>query len=155
MAQEATMRRFIAAVGLVLVLAAPARAQEWTPEQEELWEWEKACWAAQDLAAIMPCFHEDFVGWGINSTVPTTKEDRRPYFARGFETEETTFLALKPLSVVIRGDFAVLIYLATTTGRDLSTGEETTTTQRWTDVAMRESGRWSWIADHGGAVSDD
>lgn len=147
------MRLFIAAAGLVLVIAAPARAQQWTAEQEALWEWEEACWAAQSLEAIMPCFHDDFVGWGIDSTVPTTKEDRRPYFARGFETEETTFLALKPLSLMIRGDFAVVIYLATTTTRDLKTGEETTTTQRWTDVAVREGGRWSWIGDHGGTVS--
>ena len=149
------MRRFAATLGLLLVLAAPARAQEWNPGQQELWAWEKACWEAQDLAALMPCFHEDFVGWGINSTVPTTKEDRRPYFARGFESEETIFLALKPLHLMIRGDFAVVIYLSTVTSRDLKTGEETTTTQQWTDVAVRENGRWAWIADHGGAVSDD
>jgi ketosteroid isomerase-like protein len=149
------VRRFIpAAIGL-LVLAGAAEAQQWTTEEQELWEWEESCWASQDLDAIMTCFHEDFVGWGIDSSVPTTKEDRRPFFARDFETQELVFLSLKPLNIMIQGNMAVITYLATTTSHDVRTGQETTSTQRWTDVALRENGRWAWIADHGGTVSDN
>ena len=107
------------------------------------------------LEALLPCFHDDFVGWGVGSTVPTTKPDRRPFYARDFETSEIVFQYLKPISVMVEGNMAVALYLATVTRKNKATGEESTTTERWTDVLLKRDGRWAWIADHGAPVSDD
>lgn len=146
-------RTLVTALALGVMVPLPAQAQEWTTEQQEVWEFEQACWQAQELETLIPCFHDDFLGWGVNSTVPTSKADRRPFFARSFETEEMVFLHLKPLAINVHGDMAIVLYLATYTTKNRATGEETTVTDRWTDICLRDGDRWSWIADHGGRVS--
>lgn len=138
-----------AVLALVLMLPLTAQGQEWTAEQEALWAWEVACWETKDIESNMACFHEDFVGWGADSSVPTNKEDRRVTHARGFETSDQIYLFIKPLAIKIHGNTAVLEYLVTYTSRDKRTGSETTYTEQWTDVALRENGQWAWIADHG------
>ena len=108
------MRRILCvAFGLVLLLPLMAQGQEWTPEQQELWAWEVSCWESRDLETTMACFHEDFVGWGSGEAEPTTKAERRPLFAEGFETNEQVSLDLQPLAINIQGNTAVLIYQAT------------------------------------------
>jgi len=149
------MRRILGVVVACLLLApALARAQEWTPEQQELWAWETACWESRDLETTMACFHDDFIGWGADRDQPTTKADRRPLFAESFETNEQVSLDLRPLAINIQGNTAILIYEATTVTRNKATGEETRSVERWTDVAMRDGGRWAWIADHGTVVEE-
>jgi hypothetical protein len=140
---------------LAITLPTTTRAQQWTPEQQEIWDFERACWSSQELESIMSCFHDDFLGWGLGSTVPTSKADRRPFFARSFETEEQVFLNLKPLAINVHGNVATVLYLATTTTKNKATGEETTVTERWTDICLREGDTWTWIADHGVRVSDN
>ncbi len=143
----------VGAIALAVGMPVTAQAQEMTRAQQQVWEWEQGCWATDvTLEDLMACFHEDFLGWGMDYSVPSSKADRRPFFARFFETNETVFQFLNPLSVQVHGDMAVISYLATYTTRNRSTDEETTTTERWTDIAIREGGRWYWIADHGTRV---
>ena len=143
----------VGAIALSAGMPVTAQAQEMTRAQQEVWEWEQGCWATDiTLEDLMACFHEDFLGWGRGGSVPSSKANRHPFFARFFATNETVFLFLNPLSVKVRGDMAVILYLATYTTRNRSTDEETTVTERWTDVAIREGGSWYWIADHGTRV---
>ena len=150
------MNTLVAAVVVALLSApaAPVPAQQWSAEQQEVWDFEEACWRTEDVASTLPCFHDDFVGWGNPDGVgvPTSKADREASFTRSFATEETTWVRLKPLEIHVHGDMAVAIYIATITVKNKATGEETTATERWTDVCLRENGRWSWIADHGGVI---
>ena len=144
------MRRILGVVlGLALLLPITIQGQEWTAEQEDLWAWEISCWQTEDIQTAMACLHEDFVGWGLGNPVPVNKEDKRPGWARSFETTEQVFLNLKPISVQIHGNSAVLVYVATSVIRDKATGEETRYVELWTDVALRDGGQWYWIADHG------
>lgn len=130
------------------------QAQEWTEEQAALWEWEVACWESRDLATTMACFHDDFIGWGVDEAEPTSKEDRRPMFAENFEANEQVSVDLRPIAINIQGNTAVLIYEAETVMRNRETGEETHAVERWTDVAMRTNGMWAWIADHGTPIEE-
>lgn len=146
----------IATFALAISLPLMAQAGEWTAEQQEVWAWETACWEARDLDAITACFDEDFVGWGDASLgVPTNHADRRAIHERDLANQETLGVQLKPLSVKVHGDFAVVLYIATVTTKDKASGEVSTSIQRWTDVAMKTDGKWSWIADHGAPVDDD
>ena len=138
----------------VLMVPFAAQGQEWTAEQQEVWAWEVACWESADLESNMACFHEDFVGWGVESTSPTTRAERRTIFAQEFETNERVSNDLKPLAIKINGNTAVLVYLATFVRRNNETGEETTSVEQWTDVAVKEGGQWFWIADHGTTVEE-
>ncbi len=150
------MRRSVfAALALAVFLPLAAQAQQWTAAQQEVWEFEEACWATQDVEALMACFHDDFVGWGIGYPVPSSQADRRPFFARRFETEEIVFHYLKPLAIKVHGNVAIVLYLATSTTKNKATGEETTVTERWTDICLKGRDGWRWIADHGGVIPNN
>ena len=109
-------------------------------------------------AQVLPprrCFHEDFEGWGEGSTVPTTKADRKGLFENGFASFDSDVLLFKPLSVIVKGDMAVINYLTVAKITNKATDEVNYESQRWTDVAIKEGGQWTWIADHGESISDD
>jgi hypothetical protein len=129
-----------------------ALGEQWTAEQKEVWEFEKSCWDPKDVEKGMACFHDDYVAWGPGSPAPLNKADRRAFLARELETSEIVFLYLKPLSIQLHGNMAIVLYVSTVTVRNKATGEETTTTERWTDVCLKEGDRWTWVADHGGAI---
>jgi ketosteroid isomerase-like protein len=148
-------RTVFAALALAVFLPLAAQAQQWTATQQEVWEFEEACWATEDSEALMACFHDDYVGWAIGSSVPLSKEDRRPFAARSYETEDFVFLYLKPLAIKVHGNVAIVLYLATYTTKNKATGKETTVTQRWTDVCLKEGDGWTYIADHGVVISGD
>jgi len=145
----------IVVLALSVLFTVNAQAQDWSAEQQEVWAWEKSCWESDDLEYSMTCFHEDFVGWGSSKLTPTCKTDRRASFSRSFETTDTVWRHLKPLHIKVHGDVAVLIYIAVVTDKDKATGKETTSTELWTDIAVKENGAWAWIADHGTLVDDD
>ena len=138
---------------LALVMSIPAGAQDWSQAQQEVWEFEESCWGDRTPESDDRCFHADFQGWGIGSTVPTSKADRSVVSERSRETEDTVYLFMKPISITIHGDMATALYIATYTRRNKVSGEETTVTERWTDVLVKDSGEWSWIADHGEDIS--
>jgi len=150
------IRTLIAVVALAVFLPLTAQAQEWTAEQQEIWEFEKACWDLEELEAGLACFHEDFIGWGTGElSVPTSKADRRALRVRALETQDATFLLLKPLDIKVHGNVAVVVYIATGSNKNKATGEETNFTQRWTDIALKEGDTWTWIADHGESLGED
>ena len=149
------MSKLFQLIAIAMVVPNFAQAQEWSDEQQEVWAAEVACWEARSVDEIMPCFHDDFVGWGIpNNGVTTTKADRRPGFARTFETEENIFLQLIPVDIIVRGDMAVIMYVANYATRDRA-GVEKNYSERWTDVMLNDGGRWSWISDHGADISEN
>ena len=148
-----TLMSLLAAVVFLAASASTARAQDMSEVEQEVWEWERACWGMDDLESVMTCFHEDYVGWIGGATVPFTKADRRAFFERFLETDERVFFHLRPLSVTVRNNMAVMLYVSHFTSRNKETGEETSVTQKWTDVAVKDGGTWYWIADHSTTVN--
>ena len=149
------MRRILGAeLGLALLLPLTVQGQEWTPEQQETWAWEVACLETLDLETKGACFHDNFIGLGIGEAEPTTKTNRMQVFAETLEANELVSFDLRPLAINLRGNTAILIYEAAIVIRNRATGEESRPVIRWTDVAVREGGRWSWIADHGTVVEE-
>ena len=148
-----TRRTIVLVVGLVVLVPALAGAQEWSPAQREVWDFEQSCWADPSIEFVDRCFHEDFLGWGVNGTVPTNRADRKTIFTREFAIEDQVYLFLKPVAVTVHGDMATAMYIVTFTTRNKETGVEETTTERWTDVLVKDGGQWSWIADHGVDIS--
>jgi ketosteroid isomerase-like protein len=139
----------------VLLLPIIAFAQDWTKEQQEVLAFEEACVTTNDVDDFIACFHEDFVGWGEGYTAPTTKTDRLKFIADGFGNFDSDTLLFKPLSVIVKGNMAVVSYIQTSKTTNNTTDEVEYSTQRWTDVCLRENGKWTWISDHGVDLSDD
>lgn len=132
--------------------ASLAVADDWTREQQAVIDFEKECISTQDAAKLKSCFHEDYAGWGLASPVPLTKSDSETLIDSDFESFERQSLLFKPLSVIVKGDTAVVSYIDAGKTTDRRSGEVEYYTQRWTDVLIREGGRWYWISDHGSDV---
>jgi len=142
-------------VTAALLLPMFACADDWTKEQMEVLAFEEACVTTNDVDEFMGCFHKDFVGWGLGSQVPTSTTDRLKLMADGFENYESDSLLFKPISVIVKGNMAVISYIQTTKSKNKNTDEVEYSTQRWTDVCLKEGGKWTWIADHGVDISSD
>jgi len=148
-------RTVVAVLAIALFLPLTAQAGEWTAEQKEVWEFEKACWEAKEAETLTACFHEDYKGWVGNIAVLVNKADRRLIFTRQFETSETVFLFLKPLSIQIHGNMAIALYVSGVSNRNKETGKETTSSQRWTDVLLKDGETWKFITDHARPIGDN
>lgn len=145
------MKRLMLASFPLVLVALPATAQTWTAEQQEIWEFELSCQESKE--AWLGCFHEDYVAWADMSLgVPMTKADVAAIGGQSWDDNEQVFVHLTPVEITVRGDFAVALVVYTNTVRNRATGEVVTTTQAWTDVLMKDGGRWYWIADHGSPV---
>ena len=149
------IRTFLAVLAFSIFTPIESQAS-WTAEQKEIWEFEEACWETRDLEASQACFHEEYVGWALGAlSTPVTKANRKILDGRALETSEQTFIFLKPLQIQVHGNVAVVLYIATGTNKNKATGEETNFTHRWTDIVLKENGKWSWIADHGALIGED
>ena len=147
------MKRILAVVfAFVFLLPLTVQGQEWTAEQKEVWETVKACWTAADIETISACLHEDLVTWGFGAGVPSTKADVRALNGRWLDTQETVWSYYQPLSVDVRGDMAVVIYVLHWAERHRVTGEETSGIVNWTEVFKKEGDKWLLLADHGTRV---
>jgi hypothetical protein len=147
------MRRIVFAVLTVLfLLPITVQAQEWTSEQKEVWETVKACWTATDVEGMNACTHEDLVTWGLGNVIPLNKTDSGALTSRWFDTQEVVWSYYQPLNIDVRGDMAIVIYVHHWADKNRVTGEETTGSNNWTEVFVKEGNRWLLLADHGTRV---
>ena len=150
------MRRAILVALSLMLVVSTAGAQEWSSAEQEVWSFIKTCndhFEQKDMEAAMECFHEDFIGWRAEDPMPRGK-DWETTIGR-FIAENTTTHAshLQPIEIRVYGDLAFAHYLGTsvTTGPD---GSLTQAGYAWTDVLIKENGRWYWIGDHGHPVQE-
>jgi ketosteroid isomerase-like protein len=130
-------------------------AQQWSAEQQEVWQSVEAyteAFAQGELDEFLSYFHEDFTGWNIGDAVPRNKAFVEKAVSQAFLSQQMLWYHLTPLIIEVHGDVAVVHYYATWTRGGMD-GTESTTTARWTDVLLKQGGRWVMIADHGGTVS--
>ena len=125
-------------------------ANGWTAEQEEVLAFQIHCQSTQDADEWMECFHDDFNGLGMNlGPMPTNKNDRRNLDSANRATFARELILLKPLSIYVNGNFAIINYVVQQQQTNKKTGEETIQVSRWMDVLLKDNGKWSWISDHG------
>ncbi len=142
-------RAFFIVIALSLFTSISALGQQWSANQLEVWEFEQGCWQSiQDRAFedFKNCFHEDYVGWYSANPVPIGFDDA--VNMRFFETTKQIAFDLTPHNILIYGNVAI-IHLSGYTVQPGPDGVDKTTWNHWTDISVKENGRWSWIADHG------
>ncbi len=135
----------VAAVSLAFCgFAGTAAAQTWSPEQQELWQLEQQQWkmsAAKDY-------------WGTGSPMPRDKASLKHWSRFDSESSTTLHHELFPISATITGNVAVLQYHYMMTSENHKKERETVTGQ-YTDVLIKENGRWMFIAWAGGDIKKD
>lgn len=146
------MRPAILAVALALASPAGAYAQQWTPQQQEVWSNVQVYWdlfAKEDLEGFLEYLHSDFRGWSYGAPLPRTKAYMEKTLPQAFATSETILYDIKPVAIQVHDDLAIVHYYFERTYMDGS-GAQHTERGRWTDVLVAEGDRWIMISDHGG-----
>ncbi|MGB7903904.1 MAG: nuclear transport factor 2 family protein [Steroidobacteraceae bacterium] len=145
--------RMIATAALALcTVAGTASAMEWNAEQQEVWKVEQQQWkmsAAEDMSWIDTMLHPDMTFWEAGAPMPRNKASLK-HWSR-FDAENATALEqeLFPISVTITGNIAVVQYHYMIAREDYKKERERVT-GHYTDVLVKQDGRWLFLTWAGG-----
>lgn len=136
-----------------VLITNTVKAQEWSAAQKEVWKAENDCWAAfakGDQAGFLEFFHSDYLGWDDNSALPNTKLDTQKWFAVMMQGTKVLLCDIKPVGIKVYDNFAFAdYYYSLVLDKD---GKKTPEEGRWTDILMKQGGKWVLIGDNGGAT---
>jgi hypothetical protein len=146
-----TLRHWFLSIAL-FVFAGTASAQSWSPEQQEVWRLEELQWkmsAEKDLSWIDKMAHPNLSYWDAAQPGP----QNRASLARWSRYDATNVTVLEqelfPIALTITGNIAVAQYRYSV-ARENYKKERETVTGRYTDILVKEGGRWLFIAWAGG-----
>ncbi len=141
-------------LALVISLGLPtiAIAQDWSPEQTEVWNTIVAQWdasKAKDHAWPERFLHPSFLGWSDEFPMPRDKNGVEEWEKYSSENSQVHVQELTPVGIVVVGSTAVAHYYYSTAAEDRE-GKRETTHGRYTDVLVKQDGKWLFIAWRGG-----
>lgn len=140
---------------LSLALAAfspAASAQTWSPEQQELWRLEELQWklaAAKDASWIEKMVHPNLSYWDKNWPGPQSKASLLLWDRYNNASATVLQQELFPISISITGNVAVVHYRYSVARENYKKDQEMVT-GRYTDVLVKDGGRWLFITWAGG-----
>lgn len=142
---------------LFIAFNSQITAQEWTPEQEDVWKSVEAYWdlaAKGDLDGFTSYFHESFIGWNYGAPVTSSKSSREKLIRFFAPQNKTLFYIITPVGIWEKGEFAFVDYhyMEVTEDKD---GKRDTEIGRWTDILIKDGERWVMIGNHGGRTNSD
>jgi hypothetical protein len=134
------------------LVGTAATAQTWTPEQKEIWAFEEKQWAMskdEDLSWIDTMVHPNISYWSVDRPAPQNKASLQRW--NRYESSSSTVLEQEifPISATITGNVAVVQYTYVAV-RENAEKKRDTVTGRYTDVLIKEGGRWLFIGWAGG-----
>ncbi|OVE78794.1 hypothetical protein BVY00_01950 [bacterium G20] len=141
---------FVASV--ISFTASSAISQEWSKEQLEVWKTVKAQWKAskaQDKTWTDTYLHPSFLGWNDDTPMPLNKSSVTRWQNYQLTISKTLVQELSPVGIVVEGSMAVVHYYFSTATENLK-GETKTIHGRYTDILIKDSGKWLFIAWRGG-----
>lgn len=145
-------------IGVVFLISMPGdiQAAEWSAEQAEVWAAIETCdrlFREQRIEKAADCIHDDFSGWLYSEPVPRGKDNFEKVGSYFVKTREVVAGELRPIDILVYDNFAIIHYFYIEVSKDKD-GEEDYNQGRWTDIMIKENGKWRWIADHGGSRPD-
>ena len=139
-------------LSLALLAARQLCAQEWSAPQKEVWktvETYNDFDAARNLDKFMAYFHDDYLGWWNRDPLPANKVELRKFLEQEYKTTKVLVQNVKPVGIRIHDNLAFVHYHWQRIVKD-SEGKEKSTRGRWTDILVKQEGKWLIIGDHGG-----
>jgi hypothetical protein len=147
------LRTPLALVCLALVSVAPAvPAQTWSKDQQEIWKLEEQQWklsAAKDSSWIESMVHPNLNFWNNQAPGPQTKASLLLWDRYNNASSTVLQQELFPISITITGSIAVVQYRYMIAKENYKKDQEMVT-GRYTDVLVKEGGRWLFITWAGG-----
>ncbi len=108
--------------------------------------------ACSDLEGFLGYIHADYSGWAYDDALPRDKASLRKWAAYEMETPETLLHEVRPVSIQIHGNVAIVHCYYVLVYEDAE-GSEKTSRGRWTDILMKQGNMWVVIGDHGGQTT--
>jgi hypothetical protein len=155
MGENSMFIRKIAMTAMSLALfgiAGAAAAQGWSAEQQEVWKFEEQQWkleAAKDASWVDTMAHPNLRYWQTGDPMPRDKASLKRWSRIGYEDSTVREQEIFPISVTITGNVAVVQYRYMI-GTENYKKERETVTGHYTDVLIKENGRWLFLAWEGG-----
>ena len=145
------MRFFVLSTVVALMMPIAVNAQNLTPEEEEVWQTVKSCWAAlqeKDEAAMLACFHEDYSFWWAEDIMPFGKDLVRAVVPVNLPAEDVVIDDLRLAGIVVKGDVA-LVHWGVRRFTRTPTGTDIPFIERASMTLIRENGRWQYLGGGG------
>jgi ketosteroid isomerase-like protein len=149
------MRVLLFVAIFTVLFPVSTRAQTPTPEEQEVWQAVKACWAAmaqKDEATFMGCFHEDYNFWWSEDALPFGKDVVREVGAVVNRTLDIVFDDVRPAKIVVKGNVAIVHWGARRFIRGEGGVPEVAFVERASMTLVKEEGRWLWLGGGGSPV---
>ena len=147
------MRRgVIFVVSIVLLLPAAVAAQTWSADQAEVWATVTAQWeasSAKDSSWPERFLHPSHLGWSDTDPMPRNKAEFQEWDRYDSANQTTHVQDLSPVGIVVEGSTAVVHYYYSMAAEDRE-GKHKTTHGRWTDILVKQGGKWLFISWRGG-----
>ncbi len=137
---------------LLVALAGVASAQTWSPEQQELWRFEELQWKMsmdKDISWIDKMVHPNMSAWEVGRPAPQGKASVTRWARYGDASSTILEQEIFPISATITGNVAVMQYSYVIVRENYKKDREAST-GRWTDILIKDGGRWMFIAWAGG-----
>ncbi len=128
--------------------------QQWTDAQKEVWKAVQSYWQVDTIDALMDRIHPDYIGWGPVDPMPADKPTCRLQLANLMNTRKSHIITIAPAGMRLFGNVAVACYYYTELYTNFE-GKRCVEQGRWTDVLMKQDGKWLLIADHGGPLANE
>jgi len=124
--------------------------QKWSKAEMQVWKTVKAYWKVDTIDGLMAYIHAEFMGWSTDEPMPSNSAATRLWLGDLINTRTFEITTITPTGLKIHGNIAVVNYYYSQAYRDTE-GKQQTERGRFTDILMKEEGKWLLIADHGGA----
>ncbi len=144
------------AMFVLLLLSGSSFAQQWSDAQKDVWSGVEKYWQASssgDAAGFMSYFDDSYMGWSNQTRVPMSKANTAKWITQDVKNSTTLVYSITPLSIWVKGDFAYVHYTYEELSKNTETNKTTPRAGTWTDILMKENGKWMLIGDHGGRTS--
>jgi hypothetical protein len=137
---------------VLVASAGVVSAQSWSPEQQELWKLEEQQWQMakdKDMSWIDKMVHANLSYWSTDMAMPQNKASLARW--NRYDNTNSTVLEqeLYPIAITVTGNTAVVHYRYQI-ARENYKKERETVQGRYTDVFVKEGGRWQFITWAGG-----
>ena len=146
------MRRHVAFAIALIGLPWGIQAQEWSPEQQEVWARVQECWAAFNLradeATSLDCFHEDYSFWWSEDVLPFDKQMVRGFHRAFLGENDVELYDLRPSRIVVQGDVA-LVHWGARLWTDGPDGGQNVAVERISMTLVKEDGVWRYLGGGG------
>lgn len=141
--------------GLTLIATQSLLGETWSDEQKEVWETEEQLWDSivkEDIENSLSCYHSNFRGWWYKDPLPRGKDSEVKWAPYDCMLNEKLVFDLTPVAINVHDNFACVHYYYKLAFKDAE-GKHKMELGRWTDILIKENGKWLLICDHGGPTS--